>query len=73
MSLVANTANIQGKNNETWIIDSGASWHMTGDQSFLETDTIREHCGHIEIANGTLLAAKSMGTIRLTLKDDQQT
>ena len=73
MSLVANTAKIQGKNNETWIIDSGASWHMTGDQSFLETDTIREHSGQIEIANRTLLAAKSMGIVRLTLKDDQQT
>eukprot|EP00963_Diacronema_lutheri_P012506 scaffold1797_cov453-Pavlova_lutheri.AAC.1 len=46
---------------------------MTGNQDFLDTTTLRTHTGHIEIADGSLLEAKAIGTVKLTLKDDHQT
>jgi hypothetical protein len=48
-----------------WIVDSGATSHMTGDRSSFES--FRPTQVRIGVANQTVLIAKGMGNVRLSL------
>ena len=58
-------------NEDTWIIDSGATWHMTGNKNYLGVSTIEDYESMIVIADGSQLRSECRGKVRLTLKDEQ--
>jgi len=70
MALMAGGPEIETKNDDNWIIDSGASWHMTGNKEYLEVSTIEEYETSIVIADGSQLKSECRGKVRLTLKDE---
>lgn len=69
MALMAGGPLLKTHDNELWIIDSGASWHMTGRKDYLEVSTMENFETDIEIADGTQLKSELRGTVKLTLKD----
>ena len=69
MALMAGGPQLRTQEDETWIIDSGASWHMTGIKEYIEVSTIEKFETDIEIADGTQLKSECRGTVKLTLKD----
>lgn len=53
--------------NKTWIIDSGASIHMTGNLSFFTSFNPR-HTGYVTIANGKSIPIKGKGSVKLFIE-----
>jgi hypothetical protein len=61
-------------NSSSWIVDSGASRHMTGDCKLFTSDyAMFPKPQPIEIANGTSLQGLGSGTIRISLAGDAVT
>lgn len=52
---------------ETWIIDSGASIHMTGNLKFF-TSFNPKHNGFVQVANGKNIPIKGKGSVKLFIK-----
>lgn len=53
--------------NETWIIDSGASIHMTGNlRFFISFDP--KHNGYVKVANGKNIPIKGKGSVKFFIK-----
>eukprot|EP00963_Diacronema_lutheri_P002830 scaffold220_cov678-Pavlova_lutheri.AAC.1 len=70
MALMAGGAKLETTNDQTWVIDLGASWHMTGTKEYLDVNTIEPFETEIEIADGNTLTAACKGTAKLTLKHE---
>ena len=70
MALVAGGPQLETDNEDIWIIDSGATWHMTGNKNYLEVSTIEDYESMIVIADGSQLESECRGKVRLTLKDE---
>ena len=73
MSLMATTPQLKTNDQQVWVIDSGATWHMTGNRNFIKPETEKPYNATIEIADGTHLVSQSMGTGILTLSNDNNT
>lgn len=73
ISLMASTIELTTDDEQIWIIDSGASWHMTGIRSFFDLNTIKKHRIKIEIADGSCLMSEEIGKIELILGDSKGT
>lgn len=69
ISLMAVTAELTTNDQHTWIIDSGASWHMAGHKEMFKDMSLDQHHATIEIADGTHLKAEGRGTVELVLDD----
>jgi len=69
MALMAGGPQLRTDNNQIWIIDSGATWHMTGNKEYLEVSTIEPYETNIEIADGTQLTSQWKGKVKLKLDD----
>lgn len=52
---------------ETWLIDSGASIHMTGNLKFF-TSFNPKHNGFVQVANGKNIPIKGKGSVKLFIK-----
>lgn len=50
------------KKNSDWIVDSGASIHMSHDKKIFRNLTLKD-CGSIKIANGTTIPIRGFGSI----------
>eukprot|EP00963_Diacronema_lutheri_P011921 scaffold1513_cov379-Pavlova_lutheri.AAC.1 len=59
--------------NGGWIIDSGASWHITGNKDILEVSSIKKKEVQVEITDGSILTSQLMGTAELTLTNNPNT
>jgi len=73
MSLMASAGQAHGNDNPAWIIDSGASWHMTGEKGYLDVSTAEPNSMTIQIADGTYLKSELVGEVNLHLNDKQDT
>eukprot|EP00963_Diacronema_lutheri_P007771 scaffold671_cov394-Pavlova_lutheri.AAC.1 len=71
MSLMATSAYLETNNHDQWIIDSGASWHMTGHKEYLEVSTLKDFHTTIEIADGTHMKGEAIGRVVLHLGNNQ--
>lgn len=65
MALMTTKNQTNSKEKQTWIIDSGASWHMTGTKSLMDVSTMEPYETDITIADGTQLTSTARGTITL--------
>eukprot|EP00963_Diacronema_lutheri_P010375 scaffold1042_cov345-Pavlova_lutheri.AAC.4 len=65
-NMLKTTTNIEGDPCQPWIIDSGASHHMTGDPGLLEQGTTDLHVSDIVTADGTVLSSRLKGTVHIT-------
>ncbi|KAI5348930.1 hypothetical protein L3X38_001817 [Prunus dulcis] len=63
---LCNSDSIPGTDSNTWIIDTGASDHMTYDAKFLDELSSNTHDPHIISANGLPSPITGEGTISLT-------
>ena len=70
---MALASHLNTKEHDQWIIDSGASWHMTGHKEYLEVSSLQKFNANIEIADGTYLIGEATGTVTLHLNIDQDT
>lgn len=70
MCLVAKTNQTKAKDQNHWVIDSGASWHMTGTKEVLDPNSLTSFTGSIEIADGTLLRGEMMGSATINLPNE---
>lgn len=73
MSLMAISPQLNTNDQHKWIIDSGATWHMTGNKQFLDVNTMKQYSANIEIADGSHLTTEAIGTVPLTLDDECDT
>lgn len=51
-----------------WIIDSGATNHMTGDDSIFQNIVFKNDLGDITIADGKRLKVEGLGTVTVTIQ-----
>ena len=68
-NMLKTTSRIEGGPCQPWIIDSGASYHMTGDLGLLEQGTTDLHVSDIMTADGTVLSSRFKGTVHITAPD----
>ena len=73
MSLMAAIGQTPHNENRSWIIDSGASWQMTGEKTHIDVSTAEETNMTIQIADGTYLKSELSGKVTLHLNDEQGT
>ena len=53
-----------------WILDSGATCHMTTEISDFIPESLAETDKYIEVAYGHLLTAKQTGEVQINMRDD---
>ena len=61
------TCNSNDALNDGWIVDSGATIHMSNNKSLFTNFRSSNH-GNIRIANGELIPIKGLGTIKIVVK-----
>ena len=71
--MAAVTSHQPTETNGGWIIDSGASWHITGNKDILEVSTIKKKEVQVEITDGSILTSQLMGNAELTLTNSPNT
>jgi hypothetical protein len=54
-----------GVNSTTWLVDSGATSHMTWDRSLFTTFEVIEPPVPVTIANGSSIPCRDVGTVEL--------
>eukprot|EP00963_Diacronema_lutheri_P012725 scaffold1936_cov325-Pavlova_lutheri.AAC.1 len=64
--MLKTTSTIEGDPCQPWIIDSGASYHMTRDLGLLEQGTTDLRVSDIMTADGTVLSSRFKGTVHIT-------
>ena len=50
-----------------WILDSGATCHMTPDVSYFITDSLEDTNKHIEVVDGHHVTAKQKGQVQIKM------
>eukprot|EP00963_Diacronema_lutheri_P003311 scaffold280_cov391-Pavlova_lutheri.AAC.13 len=68
-NMLKTTSKIEGGPSQPWIIDSGASYHMTGDLGLLEQGNTDLHISDIMTADGTVLSSRFKGTVHIRTPD----
>ena len=54
-----------------WILDSGATCHMTPEVSYFIPGSLEDTYKYIEVAGGQHITAKQKGQVRIQLCDDK--